>query len=407
MIRTRTPLRSADRQAGFSFIEIIIVMGAMAVLLGLAVGYIANLGKSTYVQQSKAMLAETAHACKSASMGGRRAVMMLREGEDDEGYAYLVVGASISRPVLTHQFETLDFASEARRPDMQGQVELDRKNGRLGNCASFKGGSLKFAPASVFAMTEGIEFDCWIKPDARRALMTLVKGDDAYEVQLVLAGGTDTYDVRLRLKARKANEDGRTAPVDKTYETKGGPVVADGRWQRVQIMWQGIDPPIRVNGLEVFEGENSRRRPGGVQDPEDVSQVMRIATGERGAVALEIGGSGNGYYGLMDGFRLMGVFQSEEFERRLPGDLEVLYPRIPLRIAFYNGDLDPDIHSGDQMIRIKDLGNPDDPAIRLTIGMYGTIASDFEDPVTGGGPGDNTPGGLKPSSSDGGAKEGE
>ena len=37
--------------------------------------------------------------------------------------------------------------------------------------------------------------------------------------------------------------------------------------------------------------------------------------------------------------------------------------RQPRAFAFYNGGLDPDIHSGDQMIRIKDLGNPDDPAI--------------------------------------------
>ncbi|MDF1700497.1 MAG: hypothetical protein P1V36_04995, partial [Planctomycetota bacterium] len=177
---------------GFSFIEIVIVMGAMAVLLGLAVGYIGNLGRSTYVQQSKAMLQETAHACLSASMGGKRAVLLLREDQDEDGYNFLVIGASVARPVLTHQFETLDFASEARSPSVQGQVELDRKQGRIGNCAKFTGGHLKFPPLSVFAMTEGLEFDCWIKPESRRTLMTLVKGGEAYEVQLVQAGGNDT-----------------------------------------------------------------------------------------------------------------------------------------------------------------------------------------------------------------------
>lgn len=392
MTRTRTPLR--DRRAssrGFSFIEIVIVMGAMAVLLGLTVGYIANLGRSTYVQQSKAMLQETAHACMSASMGGRRAVMMLRTAQDDDGYEYLLLGASIARPVLTHQFETLDFASEARAPQVQGQVELARGKGRIGNCARFAGGHLEFAPASSFAMTEGLEFDCWIKPASRRTLMTLVKGGEAYEVQLVQAGGNDTYDVRLRLKVRKAADEGRTAPTDKSYETKGGPVVADGRWQRIQIMWQGLEPSIRVNGLEVFEPETKGRRPGGAQGPEDVANVLRIVPGASGGVPLSISSSGNAYHGLMDGFRLLGVFQSEEFERRLPGDLEVLYPQVPLRIAFYNGGLDPDIHSGDQIIRIRDLASPDDPDLRLTIGMYGTIAATVESPTAGGGPTNDTP----------------
>ena len=406
-IRTARP-RTSCRQRGFSFIEIVIVMGAMAVLLGLAVGYIGNLGRSTYIQQSKAMLQETAHACLSASMGGRRAVLMMRSAEDDEGYPYLVLGASIARPVLTHQFETLEFASEARAPIVNGQVELERSQGRVGNCAKFKGGHLLFPPLSVFAMTEGLELDCWIKPEPRQTLMTLCEGGEAYAVSLVQAGGNDTYDVRLRLKVRKAMDEGRAPPTDKIYETKGGPVIADGRWQRIQVMWQGLEPSVRVNGLEVYESAESKgRRPGGAMGPEDAEQVLKIAVGERGALPLSIGSPNNAYHGLMDSFRLLGVFRSEEFERRLPGDLEVLYPRIPLRIAFYNGGLDPDIHSGDQIIRLRDLGNPEDPAIRLTIGMYGTIESVFESPTAGGGPEAGSGSGRKPSSSDDGAKEGE
>ncbi len=403
-----TKTSRSPSQRGFSFIEIVIVMGAMAVLMGLAVGYIANLGKSTYIAQSKAMLSETAHACLSASMGGRRSVMMLRQAEDEEGYTYLKIGASIARPVLTHQFETLDFASEARSPAVQGQVELDRKQGRLGNCAKFQGGHLAFAPASSFAMTEGLEFDVWIVPESGRTLMSLMRGGEAYEVQLVQSSGNDAYDVRLRLKVRKGEEDGRSAPVDRIYETKGGPVIADGRWQRVQVMWQGLEPSIRVNGLECFEPADSKRRPGGALGPEDVQHVQRITVGALGAVELTIGASGNPYYGLMDGFRLMGVFMSEDFERTMPGDLEVLFPKIPLRIAFYDGGLDPDLHSDDQIIRIRDLSNPEDPAIRLTIGMFGTISADYEQPGGGGPPTPGiTPDGKKRSSSDGSAGEGK
>ncbi|MDA1194621.1 MAG: hypothetical protein O2894_05495 [Planctomycetota bacterium] len=370
--------RAAGSTRGFSFIEIVVVMGAMAVLMGLAVGYIGNLGKATYIAQAKAMMAETAHACLSASVGGRRATLLMRSGQDEEGFPVLTIGASIARPVITHQFESLDFASEARRPDLQGRVELERVAGHVGNCAKFGGGSLTFAPSSAFAMTEGLEFDVWIRPEAGRTLMSLVQGGEAYEILLVQSTGSDAYDVRLRMKLRKASETGRATSIDKNYETKGGPVIADGRWQRLQVSWQGLDPSIRVSGLECYEGEGIGRRPGGVLGPDEIAAVHRIDIGERGAVPLSISAAGNGYVGLMDSFRLLGVFLSEEFERQVPGDLEVIEPKLPLRVAFYDGGLDPDVHSGDQIIRIRDLTNPEDPAIRLTIGMYGTISSDYE-----------------------------
>ena len=136
--------------------------------------------------------------------------------------------------------------------------------------------------------------------------------------------------------------------------------------------------------------------------------MQRITVGALGAVELTIGASGNPYYGLMDGFRLMGVFMSEDFERTMPGNLEVLFPKIPLRIAFYDGGLDPDLHSDDQIIRIRDLSSPEDPAIRLTIGMFGTISADYEQPGTGGPDASGTtPDGKKRSSSDGAAGEGK
>ncbi len=392
---------------GFSFIEIVVVMGAMAVLLGLAVGYIGNIGKSTFVAQAKAMLSETAHACTSASVGGRRAVLTLREVDTEDGDTVLMIGASIARPVLTHQFETLDFASEARAPAISGKVELDRKQGRVGNCAKFSGGYLEFAASSVFAMTEGLELDVWIKPESHKTLMSLVRGGEAYEVQLTQAGGSDTYDVRLRLKLRKASESVRTIALDQTYETKGGPVIADGRWQRIQVMWQGLEPSIRVNGLECYSAGGKARQPGGAMGADVVAQVHKIVVGPRGAIPLTISAPGSPYSGLMDGFRILGVFQSEDLERILPGELEVLFPTVPLRIAFFNGGLDPDLHSGDQIIRIRDARNPADPAMRLTVGMYGTISSELEQPGTGGPesakPGDST--GKKRSSSDDGAKE--
>ena len=372
------------RAAGFSFIEIVVVMGAMAVLLGLAVGFISNLGQSTYVAQAKAMLSETAYRCVSASAGGRRAVLTLRVAIDDDGDPALKIGAIVTRPVLTHQFESLDFASEARAPNIQGKVELLKGQGHIGNCAKFGGGYLEFTPQSLFAMTEGLEFDVWIQPEANHTLMSLMRGGESYEITLVQVSQSDAYDVRLSLQLRKASEGSGGAALSKVYETKGGPVVADGRWSRVQVMFDGLEPTIRVNGLDCYNPDAKSRRPGAAFGPEDQERVHRIAVPREGAVGLSLSSGQRPYYGLMDSVRLMGVFQSEELERTLPGSLEVLYPPIPMRIVFFNGALDPDEHDGDQIVRIRDLRNLNDPPLRLTIGMYGAISSVFEAPGSAG-----------------------
>ncbi len=361
-------------------------MGAMGVLLGLAVGYIGNIGQATFVVQAKGMLSETAYRCLSASVGDRRAIFTLRRAEDKDGDLVLRIGAAVARPVLTHQFETLDFASEARAPNVSGEVELVKDGGRVGNCAKFGANAhLAFTPSSVFAMTEGIELDVWVKPEPGVRQMALVEGAESYGVYLVQAGESDAYDVKLRLKLRKISEGERTAPFDKPFETKGAPVVADGRWSRIQVAFDGLDATIRVNGLEAYEPDGKRRGPGGaIQGNELVEQVQRIVVPPSGLAGVTISSPTAPYRGHMDSFRLMGVFRSEELERDLPGPLEVIYPTIPLRVVFRNGGLDPDEHSGDQIIRLLDTRNPDDPPLRLTMGMYGTVSSVFEQPGEGG-----------------------
>ncbi len=373
-------------QGGFSFIELVVVMGAMGVLLGLAVGYISNIGQATFIVQAKSMLSETAYRCLSASVGDRRAILTLRRAEDVDGDLVLRIGAAVARPVLTHQFETIDFASEARSPAVTGEVEVMKTGGRVGNCAKFgENASLEFAESSVFAMTEGIELDVWVRPTAGTRQMAIVEGGESYGVYLMQAGDSDAYDVKLNLKLRKVSEGGRTAPYDKPFETKGAPVVADGRWSRIQVAFDGVDASIRVNGLDAYTPDGKRREPGEtLQGQFLVEQVHRIHVPSSGLLPVTISSTRVPYRGLMDSFRLMGVFRSEELERDLPGPLEVLYPRIPMRVVFRNGALDPDEHSSDQMIRLKDTRNPQDPPLRLTMGMFGTITSVFEKPGQSG-----------------------
>jgi hypothetical protein len=363
--------------------ELIIVMGAMAMLMGLAVGYLGNVGQATLLAQARAILSETAYRCVNGSTGGRRAILTLRRGTDEDGDPVLRIGAALARPILTHQFETLDFASGARQPSVNGKVEVVPGGGRVGHCARFHGGHLEFPRQSVFAPTEGFELDVWVRPEPRHRMLGILRGEDAYEVILVQAGQSDAYDVRILLNLREVDQERRTVPVQTAYETSGGPLEADGRWSRLQIEYDaGLDKAhVRVNGLSVFENETEAPPPGPDGSVPAAKKARRIAVGESGALAFSISSAHAEFFGDMDGFQFRGVFRSQELEREIPGALEVITPPekdLPVKIVFANGALDPDLYDEDQVLRFRDLGNPQDKPLRLTLGMYGTVSSEYE-----------------------------
>ena len=387
----RLPPEEVRKGRGFSFLEITVVMGAMAMLAALAVGYIGNIGQGTYLAQAKGMLSETAFRCIGGSVGGRRAEFTLRQAVDADGRTQLRIGAIVARPVLTHQFEELSFASGGSTPQINGQVEILAGAGRTGNAGLFKGGYLAFDAQSRFAMTEGIEVDVYVKPDPFQRVMSIVRGGESYEVMLIQRGDGDAYDVRLSLKMRKASESRRSAAIVSTFETSGGntaPVSGDGRWSHVQVGFHGLEPSMRVNGLERYTSKAAvtgrRVSTGGALGAGELEAVRRIVVPGDGALPLTISSGERPFQGQIDGFRLMGVFRSQELERDLPGTLEVIYPSLPLRIAFANGGLDPDVHNGDLMIRLLDTSHPEDPPLRLTLGMDGKVSSFYEKPGQGG-----------------------
>jgi prepilin-type N-terminal cleavage/methylation domain-containing protein len=378
------PLERAAEERGFSFIELIVVMGAMGMLMGLAVGYLNNIGQATFLAQARAMLSETAYRCINASSGGGRASMTIREVETDTGGTKIRVGAQVAGVVLSAQFETLDFVSQARTPDINGEVELHRGGGRYGNSARFKGGYMELGAQSSFAMTEGMKLDVWVKPEPASRVMTILKGGESYEVLLVQDGDSNAYNVRVIFQLQKMDDSGRAVPFPLNIETRGGVLMGDGRWSRLGVSFDGIDTQIKVNGLDVSPGdEPAESRGEGRQGDALKNRTMRIVVPETGVVPVSISSGDHPFYGEMDALHLSGVFRSEELERDLPGAVdtyEVLYPALPVRIEFANGALDPDVHNGDQVIRILDRSNPEDPPLRLTIGMYGVVSADYEQP---------------------------
>jgi prepilin-type N-terminal cleavage/methylation domain-containing protein len=63
-----TPSRGSRR--GFTFLELLIVMGLVAMLVGLTIGWLGNVGRTARAAQAAAIVTETAFRCQNASAGG-------------------------------------------------------------------------------------------------------------------------------------------------------------------------------------------------------------------------------------------------------------------------------------------------------------------------------------------------
>ena len=379
--------RSRARSSrGFTFLELLVVMGAMAVLMGLTVGYLGSIGSATQLDQARGILVETFRRCQTASVGGsRRAVATLAMRTTEQGARVLRVSASIAQPVVTHQFEELDAISGGLigRPTAVG---IARGKGFTGSAGEFvMGGQIDYGRQSAFAMTEGFELDVRVKPDSGAQQMVLVEGKGAdnqavYRVALVRgAMGTSDYDVEVRLRVRKPGESARESDGNEVLcRTKDAPVRAasGSRWQRIEVSWHGLEASVRVNGLESSvtdapRGRSTRRDAS--LDAGAADDVRELATPSDGLVSMSISSASSAFRGLMDTFQLRGVFRSSELQRDLPEALLCESPPLPVRLVFQNGALDPDVHARGVVLRFTDQQAPDDLPLSIIVGMNGTI----------------------------------
>jgi hypothetical protein len=351
-----------------------IVMAIMAVLMGLGVGWLQNIGRAGLAQQARSILRETAFACKQSSNGETQATFELRWKQRPDG-PVLVVGATTASPVLTHHFERIDAVSMDYPLRIHGDVEAVDE-GYVGRAARYRRGAyLELEPQSAFAMTEGLSLDVRLNPESGATAMTIVRGEGAYDVALVRSRAADAYDVRLRLNL-KSDDQERSVASTREFVTAGGPVRADGTWSHLQVHFDGERVSVRVDGIERMPQTATRRR-----TDDDVADTapptrQRLAVPEGGAVRLFVSTPDASFSGRMDSLVLGGVFRASDVERELRG-LEVLRPKLPLRVTFLNGRLDPALHADDVIVVLREAAAPNAPAVRLRMGLHGTIEDDL------------------------------
>lgn len=393
---------SRERAGGFTFLEILTVMGIMAILLGLGVGFLTGVGRSALAFQAASMVGEAGLRCQNMSAGGRRATLEMRTVRGEDGTDRLMVSTAVQRSVLSAAFEAAPAAQPGQEwfVSISGSGDLARPNGDVTIVPSEMSGSavklgpngwIDFGTRSGFAMTDGMLAEMWIQPAPGRGGGTLLKcaGDTqnlwTLELRKGAANGPDAYDVVLRLwlvAAGSVRGASTGAPV--TYETKGAPVRVN-TWTSLEVSFDGREPSLRVNGYERFQRDPkaSKARAG------DPTATMMFPIPPSGAATLTLSGPGSGsYQGLVDTLNVSGIFRTDEDVRSLPIGVKVLRPSPPVRVTFANGRLDPMLHYQDAVIHLAGPGDEEaGAAYEIRFGLYGslppprrTVAPDMEAP---------------------------
>lgn len=409
--------RGADA-AGFTFLEILVVMALMAVLLGLGIGFIFGVGKKAIAMQAASILSEAGSRCQNMSAGGHRATLDVRRVRRD-GDDRLVVMTSVQRNVLTANFPVapkeqpgLEWyfygAGEAGLASPGGNVSID-PDGQSGGAAKFSGNaSVDFGSRSGFAMTDGVGISVAVKPDGGRGTSTILKcdadGGKLWTLELErLAAGSEAYRVVFTLHLVRADAGEGVNPTPSRFST--GPAVhaGTGKFTRIDASFDGREPSIRVDGVERYVPEARGARTG------TADATLKFQSPASGVARLVLSDPARPFSGLVDTLTVSGVFRTDEDVRVLPLGVEILGRTLPLRVPFLNGRIDPTdpiARTGDVVVHLASPGDVDSGGVyEIRFGRYGSMPPPRRVLAPGGvvpGTGPVTPAGASPA---GGATE--
>ena len=381
------PLRSSrSARLGYTFLELLVVMGVMAVIFGFGIGYLTNVGRAAQAQQAASKITESASRCQNLSAGGRRATLELRERMGANGEMELVVYTAVQRPVLTANFEPapkdhpeLDWFVNSGSPDNArpvGQVHLE-DDGRTAAALS-RGGYVDFGTRPGFAVTDGVFVDCWVKAASGGGNMRVMQSEHSpqnfWTISLVKPAGTgpDAYQVDFRLWLVPGEaEEAATTVSPEIFLTKDACVTAN-RWTHLQASFDGRDASVRVDSVERLVREK-RKGPALPKDAEGPG-LRRFARTPEGVAHLTLSAPGASFVGSIDTLEVAGIFRTSEDIQRLGGGVEVVRPPLPVRVVYSNGRLDSAIHANDVVIL---LATPSDiqsgTGYEIRLGLYGSI----------------------------------
>jgi len=358
------------REAGFTLIEILVVISIIAVLMGFGVGLIQRAGTGNLLTQTTNAAANLLATARATAYGSASSYVTVESLADGGG----TMRVYRQRPVFTWQCENFEDASEIDILKREGNVEIV-KNAAVpslsGRHAQFDGNSrivLAHRPWQQFV--DGFSFECLVNvpENTTRQRMTLFKKGYALEIA-ILGGMAGRFGVEAKVRLAPDEAGEGAGPLTLRTGERGpetviewqGPLLA-GRWHELRVSYDRNRFVIQVDG-----------------------STRGIRTGRRNAMAPGVGDEnvdcviGDGFVGGFDALQMGGIYEDDDdrytidpIVYRVDANGKVLTER--LAIHFRNRQLDPQFHSEPVELRFRlgeAEGEGNEPVRRVLVSLSG------------------------------------
>lgn len=336
-------MRPGASNAGLTLIELLLVMGLLAVVLGTGLGSLASLNPG-----ERAAVGVVQDALRSAHNSAVSRVASARVRIDPKAHTLVAEGLQV---VGTWHFEEPSLeGAEGLGGVFIGMDTSVSERGWIGNAIDFgeapRGAEVEFAIQDdpIFDLSQGFAIDVHVRPHSLVSAR-LLQIPDVIEVDLTSSGG-----VKMRLY-RKSTEsvtgiDRQGAGV--TLESEGG-ILRENSWVHLRFTYDRREARILADGMVVAH------TPGAFE-------LWRVEN------SLRLGGQSSPPACLLDELAIAVVVASQETE--LPGDV-FFAEGTPNLVQFSaGGALDPTVHL--EPVEIG-LVFPSGATDQVRVGMYGTV----------------------------------
>ncbi|MHC5077599.1 MAG: prepilin-type N-terminal cleavage/methylation domain-containing protein [Planctomycetota bacterium] len=360
-MRQTSPLRFASSR-GFTLVEILVVCGLLAIVMGLGAAFLGSVNRVVAVQAERGRVdALLRQAHNSAALEFAKAWVTL----DPDSNRVTVKSMNV---VGQWHFEDNDLTGY--HPDDQtpalGNARLSNpdlgETGKIGRCLCFdkRGNGANFGTHHLFDSLNGIALEAWIFPERDSSSTIFRKGKG---LKLVLAGnylegmirGVGTVDNAWTGRS-KGEKKRLTVPV---------PV---GRWSKIFLSFDGLKLELRVNGALAGQfpppPKRSKRR-SRKSAPQEGKYTYKA---DEGADLIV----GQGFIGRIDELRILAVVYAKV--ETLDGNVQIDPKRTTnLSIHFAPGGwLDKNYHQGPVTVTLMTKNDPGKFEV-INIGGMGNI----------------------------------
>jgi prepilin-type N-terminal cleavage/methylation domain-containing protein len=340
-----------SESAGFTLIEILVVMAIISMLMGFGIGMyqsLSSLGKGT---QARNTIIETMQAVKGSSMKGDAALVVDPVGNRVYGLEFGTVASCNFEPPTDPAADRTVIQGISYKVGRNTGGELKPfPFGRTGGGIEFAaGGQVNFANFADYDLVEGVTLEIWVYPTTNLTGDLITKGK-SYGLRLKRGPGAPIVEGFISL-GEMTTENGVVGASTERFNT-GTHTLQLNRWNGIRMKYDRNTIAISIDAygrgaVERFVKRDERRP----IEP-DVDADLIVGSPQ--------------FQGRMDDFKVMGIIAGDS--RKLPSDVQIEGDKVRT-IFFQGGKLDPRHHQAPEAIVLVFEGVPRP----ITIGLLGNI----------------------------------